>query len=155
MQKVMIVEDDPKIADLLKLHIVKYGYNVHVVKDFDRVMDEFRSTAPDLVLLDINLPSFDGYYWCRHPPVSSYTVSSFIQFCGWYYFIKKRREKILIPITIHLHDCKVGWIAAVFVYQTASCHNISKPKGETESRHSRLMCSCTFRYPAFLHDPQL
>lgn len=65
MQKVMIVEDDPKIADLLKSHIVKYGYNVHVVKDFDRVMDEFRSTAPDLVLLDINLPSFDGYYWCR------------------------------------------------------------------------------------------
>ena len=61
----MIVEDDPKIADLLKSHIVKYGYNVHVVKDFDRVMDEFRSTAPDLVLLDINLPSFDGYYWCR------------------------------------------------------------------------------------------
>ena len=65
MQKVMIVEDDPKIADLLKSHIVKYGYNVHVVKDFDRVIDEFRSTAPDLVLLDINLPSFDGYYWCR------------------------------------------------------------------------------------------
>ena len=44
MQKVMIVEDDPKIADLLKSHIVKYGYNVHVVKDFDRVIDEFRRT---------------------------------------------------------------------------------------------------------------
>ena len=82
MQKVMIVEDDPKIADLLKSHIVKYGYNVHVVKDFDRVMDEFRSTAPDLVLLDINLPSFDGYYWCRGQIRKESICPCFVYFCA-------------------------------------------------------------------------
>ncbi|KKB74036.1 MULTISPECIES: response regulator transcription factor [Bacillus] len=65
MQTIMIVEDDPKIAELLRSHIIKYGYRVHVVHDFDRVMDEFRNERPDLVLLDVNLPSFDGYYWCR------------------------------------------------------------------------------------------
>ncbi|MFN2744922.1 MULTISPECIES: response regulator transcription factor [Bacillus] len=65
MQNIMIVEDDPKIADLLRTHIVKYGYHVTVVEDFDHIMDQFRSEQPDLVLLDINLPSFDGYYWCR------------------------------------------------------------------------------------------
>jgi len=61
----MIVEDDPKISEHLKKHIKKYGYYVSAVTDFDHVMDEFYHIKPQLVLLDINLPSFDGYYWCR------------------------------------------------------------------------------------------
>lgn len=65
MHKVMIVEDDPKIAEHLQIYIEKYGYQAIMVTDFERIMDGFRETAPDIVLLDINLPSFDGYYWCR------------------------------------------------------------------------------------------
>jgi two-component system, OmpR family, response regulator YxdJ len=65
MQKIMIVEDDPKIAGHLKTHIEKYGYVVMGVTDFDHVNDDFYHFQPELVLLDINLPSFDGYYWCR------------------------------------------------------------------------------------------
>lgn len=65
MQKIMIVEDDPKIAEQLKTHIEKYGYAVTCVTDFEHVMNAFYEINPDLVLLDINLPSFDGYYWCR------------------------------------------------------------------------------------------
>ncbi|OOG92745.1 hypothetical protein BTH41_04767 [Bacillus mycoides] len=65
MVKIMIVEDDPKIAELLYSHIGKYGYQAIVIVDFQRVLDIFSQEKPDLVLLDINLPSFDGYYWCR------------------------------------------------------------------------------------------
>ena len=65
MQKVMIVEDDQKIAKHLESYVSKYGYQVIQVTDFDRVMDDFYLHMPDLVLLDINLPSYDGYYWCR------------------------------------------------------------------------------------------
>jgi two-component system, OmpR family, response regulator YxdJ len=65
MQKIMIVEDDPKIAELLKTYISKYGFDVSLVNDFQHVMDVFYENKPDLVLLDINLPSFDGFYWCR------------------------------------------------------------------------------------------
>jgi len=65
MHKIMIIEDDPKIADLLTSHISKYGYQVSHAIDFDYIMDDFHKHSPDLVLLDINLPSFDGYYWCR------------------------------------------------------------------------------------------
>ncbi|MMZ60216.1 Response regulator protein GraR [compost metagenome] len=61
----MIVEDDTKIAELLHSHIEKYGYEATVTKDFNHVLDLFRNIMPDLVLLDVNLPSFDGYYWCR------------------------------------------------------------------------------------------
>ncbi|WP_019910240.1 response regulator transcription factor [Paenibacillus sp. HW567] len=65
MFKIMIVEDDPKIADLLLSGIQKYGYEVVKVKDFHQVLQEFEQVKPQLVLLDINLPSYDGYYWCR------------------------------------------------------------------------------------------
>ncbi|PEK36426.1 DNA-binding response regulator [Bacillus pseudomycoides] len=65
MVKIMIVEDDPKIAELLSSYIEKYGYQAIVIVDFQRVLDMFLQEKPDLVLLDINLPSFDGYYWCR------------------------------------------------------------------------------------------
>ncbi|WP_164217048.1 response regulator transcription factor [Virgibacillus sp. YIM 98842] len=65
MDKIMIVEDDPKIAGYLHTFIEKYGYGVFTEKDFENLMDGFRRFQPDLVLLDINLPRFDGFYWCR------------------------------------------------------------------------------------------
>ena len=65
MQKILIVEDDSKIADHLASYIEKYGYQVLKVADFDHVIAAFHIHNPDLVLLDINLPSYDGYYWCR------------------------------------------------------------------------------------------
>ncbi len=62
---VLIVEDDLKLAALLRSYIEKYGYRAATVQAFDRVLEEFRRIGPDLVLLDVNLPRYDGYYWCR------------------------------------------------------------------------------------------
>jgi len=61
----MIVEDDLKIAEYLRNYITKYGYEVTIVQNFDNIMEQFQEEQPKLVLLDINLPSYDGYYWCR------------------------------------------------------------------------------------------
>lgn len=65
MYTIMIVEDDPKIANLLQAHIRKNGDEGVVAEDFDGVLEQFRRIQPHVVLLDINLPRFDGYYWCR------------------------------------------------------------------------------------------
>ncbi|MCH1642284.1 response regulator transcription factor [Paenibacillus timonensis] len=65
MFTILIVEDDAKMAGMLSGHIEKYGYYAVQVSDFGRVLDEFRASAPDMVLLDVNLPKFDGFYWCR------------------------------------------------------------------------------------------
>ena len=65
MYKIMIVEDDPKLAGLLQSHIERYGNEGNIVEDFDHVLEQFHEMKPHLVLLDVNLPSFDGYYWCR------------------------------------------------------------------------------------------
>ncbi|WP_188690679.1 response regulator transcription factor [Pullulanibacillus camelliae] len=65
MTTVLIIEDDNKIAELLQKHLEKYGYCVKRVVDFSRVMESFQQAQPKLVLLDVNLPKYDGYYWCR------------------------------------------------------------------------------------------
>lgn len=62
---IMIVEDDAKIAALLGSHIEKYGHTAWAVSDYRNVLEQFRSMGPHLVLMDINLPSYDGFYWCR------------------------------------------------------------------------------------------
>lgn len=63
--RIFIVEDDRKIAELLADTLRKYQYDVEIVEDFDRVVEECLQFRPHLILLDINLPAYDGYYWCR------------------------------------------------------------------------------------------
>ncbi|HFL2394430.1 TPA: response regulator [Clostridioides difficile] len=63
--KVYIVEDDISISTLLKDYIEKYGFEVIVEENFDDIMITFESFKTHLVLLDVNLPKFDGFYWCR------------------------------------------------------------------------------------------
>lgn len=63
--RIFIVEDDKKIAQLLADTLRKYQYDVAIVEDFDQVTEESLAFDPHLILLDINLPSYDGYYWCR------------------------------------------------------------------------------------------
>nr|WP_239565258.1 response regulator transcription factor [Brevibacillus fulvus] len=61
----MIVEDDSKIVQLLREQLEKYGYRTVQVIRFDQVLNEVKATRPELVLLDVNLPKYDGFYWCR------------------------------------------------------------------------------------------
>ncbi|GAF63328.1 putative two-component response regulator [Bacillus sp. TS-2] len=65
MQTIMIVEDDQKIAEHIKLALEKYGFTVFVTSNFENVLKDFLNIEPSLVLLDINLPHYDGYFWCR------------------------------------------------------------------------------------------
>lgn len=65
MYRIFLVEDDDKIRTILKDVLQKYGYDVVTAQDYSRVKEEFSALQPDLVLLDINLPRYDGFYWCR------------------------------------------------------------------------------------------
>ena len=62
--RILIVEDDPTIVTVLTRQLEKWDYEVSAVSDFDRVLDTFRDFDPHLVLLDISLPFYNGYYWC-------------------------------------------------------------------------------------------
>lgn len=65
MYKILIVEDEVNIAETLKNYLEKYGYESYIIKDFEKVLDVFQEVEPHLVIMDINLPAFDGYYWSR------------------------------------------------------------------------------------------
>ena len=58
------MEDDETIARLIKKHLEKWEYEVSTVQDFGNVLGEFAACDPQLVLLDIRLPFYNGHYWC-------------------------------------------------------------------------------------------
>ncbi|GED18089.1 transcriptional regulator [Aneurinibacillus migulanus] len=65
MLKILIVEDDKTIRDVLRENIEKWGFEGFCEEDFSDVFATFVQYNPDLVLLDINLPFYDGFYWCN------------------------------------------------------------------------------------------
>ncbi|MFC5988956.1 response regulator transcription factor [Marinicrinis lubricantis] len=62
----MIVEDDAKIRSIVADTLRKWQYDVVEIDQFDQITALFEKHLPHLVLLDINLPIFDGFYWCQH-----------------------------------------------------------------------------------------
>ena len=65
MYRLFIVEDDPGIANAVAAQAQAWNLQTHIVQDFSNVMHEFAEFSPHIVLLDIMLPFFDGYHWCR------------------------------------------------------------------------------------------
>ena len=64
MYKILIVEDDPGIARAVAASAEKWGLSARCVENFRNVLEEFAAYGPHLVLLDISLPAYNGYYWC-------------------------------------------------------------------------------------------
>lgn len=64
MYRIFIVDDDRDIAGALKKHISTWGYEVACAENFQNILAEFLEFDPQLVLLDITLPFFNGYHWC-------------------------------------------------------------------------------------------
>ena len=62
--RILLVEDDEMMVEILKRNLEKWGYLARGITDFQNVMDEIQSFEPQLVLMDISLPFYNGYYWC-------------------------------------------------------------------------------------------
>ncbi|EOT40876.1 MULTISPECIES: two-component system response regulator SapR [Enterococcus] len=65
MAKIMVVEDEGVIRQLIMEELKKWQFDVFGTTNFENVFDDFLEQEPQLILLDINLPVFDGYYWCQ------------------------------------------------------------------------------------------
>lgn len=63
--KVLLVEDDPSIFEMIQERFNGWQLNVVRPSDFQKVMDYFMACQPQLVIMDIQLPAFDGFHWCR------------------------------------------------------------------------------------------
>lgn len=64
MYKILIVEDDEIISRSIQEHLGAWNYDAKRIKDFSQVMEEFVDFSPQLVIMNITLPFFNGYHWC-------------------------------------------------------------------------------------------
>ncbi|HEX3021901.1 MAG TPA: response regulator, partial [Lachnospiraceae bacterium] len=64
-QKILIVDDDTNIAELISLYLLKECFDTLIVNDGEEAIDKFQSYQPNLILLDLMLPGIDGYEVCR------------------------------------------------------------------------------------------
>jgi DNA-binding response OmpR family regulator len=78
MYKILIVEDDDVIAKVVSEHLDRWGFEVHCAQDFSNVLGDFVKFEPHLVLMDISLPFYNGYYWCAEIRKLSSTPVIFI-----------------------------------------------------------------------------
>lgn len=65
MFKILVIEDDLELCTHLCINLNKWGHNSLALKDFQNILPEFEEFSPDLVLLDVKLPFYDGFYWCN------------------------------------------------------------------------------------------
>ncbi|WP_234123733.1 response regulator transcription factor [Clostridium hydrogenum] len=65
MYKILVVEDDKKLYEFTKEYLERYNYEVFGIENFKKIEEEFEEVKPDIVLLDINLPYYDGFNLCR------------------------------------------------------------------------------------------
>lgn len=65
LRKIIIIEDDKTIREELGEFLQRYGYEIKAFDDFNDILGDLRREEGDLILLDINLPKYDGYYICR------------------------------------------------------------------------------------------
>lgn len=63
--KLFLVEDDATIAGTVARHLQVWGYECYVAADFRNITEEFLREKPQLVLLDLMLPFYNGFHWCR------------------------------------------------------------------------------------------
>ena len=64
-QRILIIEDEPKLSAILAAHLERYGYDAVRAERYGDLKNEFLASGAHLVLLDVNLPWYDGFYWCR------------------------------------------------------------------------------------------
>lgn len=65
MNKILIIEDDKIISKSIASHLIKWGFIVEKIEDFKNIIEEFIEFNPHIILLDISLPFYNGYHWCR------------------------------------------------------------------------------------------
>ncbi len=63
--RIYLVEDDGMLAEEISKLLMKWDYDVRIAEMFDNILEEFLAIQPHVVFMDVNIPSFDGFHWCK------------------------------------------------------------------------------------------
>ena len=133
MYKIMIIEDDIRIAKTIKEHLAQWGYDVIYVTDFKNIIEQFVQFDPQLVLLDVMLPFFNGFHWCSEIRKISKVPVIFISSAGENMNIVMAinmggDDFIVKPFDLHVLTAKVGALLRR-TYSFQGQVNVIKHKG--------------------------
>lgn len=78
MYRILIVEDDSTIAKTIKKHLIAWGYEAMCSENFQDIISDFTAFSPQLILLDLSLPFYNGFHWCQEIRKISKTPIIFI-----------------------------------------------------------------------------
>ena len=65
MYKILLIEDDIDLAKEISIALEKWGFKVDLINNFENIIEEFIEKNPEVALLDVNLPLYNGFYWCE------------------------------------------------------------------------------------------
>lgn len=65
MREILLIEDDLDLSKQLSVALNKWGFSVELIDDFSNIVEEFIERKPSLLIMDVNLPYYDGFYWCE------------------------------------------------------------------------------------------
>ncbi|MBS4959015.1 MAG: response regulator transcription factor, partial [Clostridium sp.] len=65
MREILLVEDDLDLSKQLSLSLEKWGFSVELIDNFSDIVKEFTEKNSSLIIMDVNLPYYDGFYWCE------------------------------------------------------------------------------------------
>lgn len=85
MYRIFCVEDDETIGKMIKKHLEKWDFEVHVAEDLSQIMTEFAAFDPQLVLMDIRLPFYNGLLLVHRDPQSIESAGDLFVLCGRQY----------------------------------------------------------------------
>lgn len=145
--KIMVIEDDPDIAELISLHLQKFGFIIHICKDFFNVVKEFEEVTPHLILLDINLPAYDGFYWCSRiracSPCPIVFISSRNTDADQVYAIMNGGDDFVTkPFSVDVLTAKITAILRRTYGEYAAAYSNELNCGDCVFSQNRMLLSC-------------
>lgn len=144
---IMVVEDDPDIGQLLSLHLQKFGFSLYLCRDFSHVLEEFEKASPHLVLLDINLPMYDGFYWCskiraKSPCPILFLSSRSADSDQVYAMMSGRDDFVTKPFSLDVVTAKITAILRRTYGEYASAYSSELKCGDCTFSQNRLTLQC-------------
>lgn len=144
---IMVVEDDPDIGQLLSLHLQKFGFSPYLCRDFSHVLEEFEKTSPHLVLLDINLPMYDGFYWCskiraKSPCPILFLSSRSADSDQVYAMMSGGDDFVTKPFSLDVVTAKITAILRRTYGEYASAYSSERKCGDCIFSQNRLTLQC-------------